>query len=86
MTKLTGCCIVMALTLILWIENGGMRSKWRARTAMQHEDFIRACYRLAIRSGKKGNHTFGAVLVYDDEIVASAENTEVTGKGYGHAE
>jgi tRNA(Arg) A34 adenosine deaminase TadA len=47
---------------------------------------MRECYRLAVTSGKKGNHTFGAVLVHGGEIVARAENTEVTGKSYGHAE
>lgn len=52
----------------------------------QHSDIIRECYRLAITSGKKGNHTFGAVLVHEGIIVARAENTEITGKGYGHAE
>ncbi len=54
---------------------------------MRHKQFIRECYSLAISSGKKGNHTFGAVLVHDGEIIETAENTEVTGGGkYGHAE
>ena len=53
---------------------------------MEHEPFIRKAIELAIASGKKGNHTFGAVLVHDGEIIATAENTEVTGEGYGHAE
>jgi len=53
---------------------------------MEHEQFIRKAIELAITSGKKGNYTFGAVLVHNGEIIATAENTEVTGDGYGHAE
>jgi tRNA(Arg) A34 adenosine deaminase TadA len=53
---------------------------------MQHEAFIRECLALAIKSGKKGNYTFGAVLVHEGKIIESAENTEVTGSSYGHAE
>lgn len=53
---------------------------------MEDEKFMRAAIELAIASGKKGNNTFGAVLVHNGEIVARAENTEITGSGYGHAE
>ena len=45
---------------------------------MTHEDFIRETYALAISAGKKGNATFGAVLVHDGEIIMRAENTTVT--------
>lgn len=55
-------------------------------TRVEHEQFIRKAIELAISSGKKGNNTFGAVLVHDGKIIATAENTEVTGDGYGHAE
>ena len=55
-------------------------------TIMEHEQFIRKAIEVAITSGKRGNNTFGAVLVHDGEIIATAENTEITGKGYGHAE
>jgi tRNA(Arg) A34 adenosine deaminase TadA len=41
----------------------------------KHEKYIRKCLDLAISAGKKGNHTFGAVLVHNDEIIMSAENT-----------
>jgi len=51
-----------------------------------HEPFIQKCLELAISSGKKGNHTFGAVLVYQGKMIDSAENTEVNGQGFGHAE
>ena len=40
-----------------------------------HELFIRECHALAINAGKKGNHTFGAVLVHDGKIIMRAENT-----------
>lgn len=42
---------------------------------MQHESFIRECHALAISAGKKGNHTFGALLVHRGEIIMRAENT-----------
>jgi tRNA(Arg) A34 adenosine deaminase TadA len=53
---------------------------------VEHERFIRQAIELAITSGKKGNHTFGAVLVHDGQVIATAENTEMSGEGYGHAE
>ncbi len=40
-----------------------------------HEIFIRETHRLAISAGQKGNHTFGALLVHQGEIVLQAENT-----------
>jgi tRNA(Arg) A34 adenosine deaminase TadA len=52
----------------------------------EHEPFIRKAIGLAIASGKKGNDTFGAVLVHEGHIIASAENTQNAGQGYGHAE
>ena len=53
---------------------------------MDHERFIRKAIDLAIASGKKGNETFGAVLVHEGKVIATAENTQNTGQGYGHAE
>jgi tRNA(Arg) A34 adenosine deaminase TadA len=52
----------------------------------EHEPFIRQVIALAISSGKKGNDTFGAVLVHQGRVIAGAENTQNTGTGYGHAE
>jgi len=52
----------------------------------EHEPFIRQAIQLAIASGKKGNATYGAVLAHEGKVIASAENTEITGAGYGHAE
>ena len=52
-----------------------------------HEKYMRRCYELAIRAGKKGHDTFGAVLVYQGEILEEAENTADYGKKiFGHAE
>ncbi len=52
-----------------------------------HEKYMKRCYELAIRAGKKGYDTFGAVLVSDDKIIAEAENTSDYEKGlFGHAE
>jgi tRNA(Arg) A34 adenosine deaminase TadA len=42
---------------------------------MHHEGFIRQCLELAISAGKKGNHTFGALLVDEDQVILTAENT-----------
>ncbi len=53
----------------------------------KHEKYMRRCYELAISAGKKGYDTFGAILVYDGEIIAEAENTSDYEKGiFGHAE
>ena len=54
---------------------------------MQHEKYMRRCYALAVRAGKKGFDTFGAVLVHHGEIVEEAENTADDVHGiFGHAE
>jgi tRNA(Arg) A34 adenosine deaminase TadA len=53
---------------------------------MKHEPFIRTAIELAIASGKKGNDAFGAVLVHENKVIATAENTQATGQGFGHAE
>jgi tRNA(Arg) A34 adenosine deaminase TadA len=51
-----------------------------------HHPFIRKSYQLAIDAGKKGNRTFGAILVHDGRILATGQNTIHTAQGYGHAE
>lgn len=43
-----------------------------------HSPYIQIANRLAKTSVTKGNHPFGAILVYKDNIVASAENTVET--------
>lgn len=53
----------------------------------EHERFIKRCYELAISAGKKGYDTFGAVIVYQGDILQEAENTADHKKGiFGHAE
>ena len=42
---------------------------------MRHENYIRRCYDLAIRAGKKGYDTFGALLVHNGVVLEEAENT-----------
>ena len=44
------------------------------------ENYIREAIKLAAAAKEKGNHPFGAILVVDDAIVLSAENTVVTDK------
>lgn len=54
---------------------------------MEHNNFIRQCYDLAISAGKKGFDTFGAMLVHHGEILENAENTADYQRGlFGHAE
>ena len=54
---------------------------------MNNEEYMKRCYELAIRAGKKGFDTFGAVLVHNGEILEEAENTADWEKGiFGHAE
>jgi tRNA(Arg) A34 adenosine deaminase TadA len=54
---------------------------------MEHVRFIRECHALAISAGKKGNHTFGALLAHDNEIILRAENTVNTAQDdFQHAE
>ena len=54
---------------------------------MDDEKYMKRCYELAIRAGKKGFDTFGALLVHGGEILEEAENTADWRKGlFGHAE
>lgn len=54
---------------------------------MEYEKYMLRAYELAVSAGKKGFETFGAVLVYKDEILEEAENTHDWQKGiFGHAE
>ena len=36
---------------------------------MEHEKYIKRCYKLAVNAGKKGYDTFGAVIVYNGKIL-----------------
>ena len=42
---------------------------------MGNEEYIKRCYELAIKAGKKGYDTFGAILVHNGQILEEAENT-----------
>ena len=54
---------------------------------MDHEKIMKRCYELAVRAGKKGFDTFGAVLVHNGQVLEEAENTADWDKGiFGHAE
>lgn len=54
---------------------------------MNDEGYMKRCYELAIRAGRKGFDTFGALLVSDGEILEEAENTADWNRGiFGHAE
>ena len=54
---------------------------------MDNEKYMKRCYELAIRAGKKGFDTFGALLVHNGEILEETENTADWNKGlFGHAE
>jgi tRNA(Arg) A34 adenosine deaminase TadA len=45
---------------------------------MSDEAYIRQAIELARKSVENGNNPFGALLVIDDEVVRTAENTTVT--------
>jgi tRNA(Arg) A34 adenosine deaminase TadA len=55
--------------------------------AHSREFFIRQAMDLARRAVSNGNHPFGALLVADDEVILTAENTVLTTPDVtGHAE
>jgi tRNA(Arg) A34 adenosine deaminase TadA len=37
---------------------------------MSHEEYMRRANQLAVQAAKNGNHPFGAILVYNKEIIA----------------
>jgi tRNA(Arg) A34 adenosine deaminase TadA len=41
----------------------------------QHEAYIRQSIELATSAARKGNHPFGALLVHEDKVIMTAENT-----------
>jgi len=43
-----------------------------------HEKFIKECYKLARRSVKRGKHPFSAILLVNNEVFATADNTFTT--------
>ena len=48
---------------------------------MEHEKHMKRCYELAVRAGKKGFDTFGAVLVHNGQALEEVENTADWDKG-----
>jgi len=52
-----------------------------------HDRFVRQTIELARQARAAGNHPFGSLLVLDDEVVLTAENTVTTGRDpTAHAE
>jgi len=45
---------------------------------IKHEEYIKRTYQLAQSAQEKGNHPFGALLVMDNKVVFTAENTVMT--------
>ena len=45
---------------------------------IEHEEFIKRTYQLAKSAQEKGNHPFGALLVIDNRVVFTAENSVIT--------
>jgi len=43
----------------------------------QHETYVRQSIELAISAARKGNHPFGALLVHEDKVIMTAENTVI---------
>ena len=46
--------------------------------SQSHEDYIRKCIELSEQAVRNGNRPFGAILVCDDDILLTAENTVTT--------
>ncbi len=52
-----------------------------------HTQLIRKCIKLAEQAVQNGNHPFGALLVFGEEIILTAENTATTERDWTrHAE
>jgi tRNA(Arg) A34 adenosine deaminase TadA len=73
---------VLTLALSPWVvvaddEMGPARG---GAAGSEDEQFMRQAFDLAIKSGKNGNHTFGALLVLDGKVVLTSENTVYTDK------
>ena len=45
---------------------------------IEHEEYIKKTYQLAISAQENGNHPYGALLVIDNRVVFTAENTVIT--------
>jgi tRNA(Arg) A34 adenosine deaminase TadA len=45
---------------------------------IKHEEYIMRTYQLAKSAQEKGNHPFGALLVIDNKIAFTAENSVIT--------
>jgi tRNA(Arg) A34 adenosine deaminase TadA len=45
---------------------------------IKHEAYIKRTYQLAKSAQEKGNHPFGALLVIDNRVVFTAENSVIT--------
>ena len=45
---------------------------------MDHKKYIQMTLELALNARRKGNHPFGALLVHNDSILLTSENTVVT--------
>lgn len=55
--------------------------------SVSHEDYIRRCIELSREAVQKGNNPFGALLVFENRILATALNTVLTeGDRTKHAE
>lgn len=68
-------------------DNRVLSSKQETSNSTSHEPFIRQAFDLAISAGKKGNHPFGALLVYQDKVILKSENTVYTDLNvHSHAE
>gem|GEM_PF-612183 len=69
-------------------DHGGIgQTNTNTSLAFQDEVFMAQALELARLAVKHGNHPFGAVLVKDGKVVASAENTVLTDKARSrHAE
>ena len=45
---------------------------------IKHSDFLKEAIEIAFRARQQGNHPFGAVLVFDNQIILTSANSVVT--------
>lgn len=92
MTKNVLLIVLSAFVLSLTVLPAGAGNnvlpyREEATSLTRHEPFIRQAFELAISSGKKGNHPFGALLVYQNKVILTSENTVYTDRNvHSHAE
>ena len=77
-------CFIVALAVSL---SASLSYSAESSNLTRHEPFIRQAFQVAATAAKKGDHPFGALLVYRNSVILTAGNTVYTDKNvHSHAE